>query len=38
VFNKKQYLLDTMLAGFSAGTVSGAPKIRALEIIVELEK
>jgi len=37
-FNKKLSLLDTMLAGFPAGTVSGAPKIRALEIIDELEK
>ena len=37
-FNKKQSLLDTMLAGFPAGTVSGAPKIRAMEIIDELEK
>ena len=36
-FNKKQSLLDTMLAGFPAGTVSGAPKIRAIEIIDELE-
>ena len=26
-----------MLAGFPAGTVSGAPKIRAMEIIDELE-
>lgn len=30
--------LDAMLAGFPAGTVSGAPKIRAMEIIAELEK
>jgi anthranilate synthase component 1 len=37
-FNKKHDLLDTMLAGFPAGTVSGAPKIRAMEIIDELEK
>lgn len=37
-FNKKHGLLDTMLAGFPAGTVSGAPKIRALEIIDELER
>ena len=37
-FNKKFSLLDTMLAGFPAGTVSGAPKIRAMEIIDELEK
>ena len=26
-----------MLAGFPAGTVSGAPKIRAMDIIDELE-
>jgi len=37
-FNNKHTLLDTMLAGFPAGTVSGAPKIRAMEIIDELEK
>jgi len=37
-FNKKHSLLDTMLAGFPAGTVTGAPKIRAMEIIDELEK
>ena len=37
-FNKKLSLLDTMLAGFPAGTVTGAPKIRAMEIIDELEK
>src|SRR5690606_27071000 len=29
--------LDAMFAGFPAGTVSGAPKIRACEIIAELE-
>ncbi len=37
-FNKKQSILDTMLGGFPAGTVTGAPKIRAMEIIDELEK
>ena len=37
-FDKKHYLFDTMLAGFPAGTVTGAPKIRAMEIIDELEK
>ena len=37
-FDKKQSLLDTMLAGFPAGTVTGAPKIRAMEIIDKLEK
>ena len=31
-------LFDTFLSGFPAGTVSGAPKIRAMEIIDELEK
>lgn len=30
--------LDCLLSGFPAGTVSGAPKIRAMEIIDELEK
>jgi len=28
---------DALRAGFPAGTVSGAPKIRAMEIIAELE-
>ena len=37
-FDNKKSLLDTMLAGFPAGTVTGAPKIRAMEIIDELEK
>jgi len=37
-FNNKHSSLDTMLAGFPAGTVTGAPKIRAMEIIDELEK
>lgn len=30
--------MDALAAGFPAGTVSGAPKIRAMEIIDELEK
>ena len=30
--------LDALMAGFPAGTVSGAPKIRAMEIIDELER
>jgi anthranilate synthase component 1 len=30
--------LDALFAGFPAGTVSGAPKVRAMEIIDELEK
>lgn len=29
--------LDALLAGFPAGTVSGAPKVRAMEIIAQLE-
>jgi len=29
--------LDALISGFPAGTVSGAPKVRAMEIIVELE-
>ncbi len=30
--------LDALIAGFPAGTVSGAPKIRAMQIIEEIEK
>jgi anthranilate synthase component 1 len=30
--------VDALVAGFPAGTVSGAPKVRAMEIIDELEK
>ncbi|GGC69602.1 anthranilate synthase component I [Chelatococcus reniformis] len=30
--------LDALIAGFPAGTLSGAPKVRAMEIIDELEK
>ncbi len=37
-FNNKFTLFETLLSGFPAGTVSGAPKIRAMEIIDELEK
>ncbi len=33
----KLTLFETFLSGFPAGTVSGAPKIRAMEIIDELE-
>ncbi|MEE2698897.1 MAG: anthranilate synthase component I [Pseudomonadota bacterium] len=29
--------IDALMAGFPAGTVSGAPKVRAMEIIEELE-
>ena len=37
-FNKQKSIFETLLSGFPAGTVSGAPKIRAMEIIDELEK
>ena len=31
-------VIDALVAGFPAGTVSGAPKVRAMEIIDEMEK
>jgi len=34
----KYDFVDALAAGFPAGTVSGAPKVRAMEIIDELEK
>ena len=37
-YNNKFTKFKSLLAGFPAGTVSGAPKIRAMEIIDELEK
>jgi Anthranilate/para-aminobenzoate synthases component I len=37
-YKKGTSLIDALLSGFPAGTVSGAPKIRAMEIIDELEK
>ena len=37
VFNNKFSKFKSLLSGFPAGTVSGAPKIRAMEIIDELE-
>jgi anthranilate synthase component 1 len=36
--DKKHDALSALVAGFPAGTVSGAPKVRAMEIIDELEK
>ena len=33
----KHDAIDALIAGFPAGTVSGAPKVRAMEIIAELE-
>jgi anthranilate synthase component I len=37
-FNNRYSKFKSLLAGFPAGTVSGAPKIRAMQIIDELEK
>ena len=37
IYNKKFSKFKSLLAGFPAGTVSGAPKIRAMEIIDKLE-
>lgn len=36
--NPKFTPIEALVAGFPAGTVSGAPKVRAMEIIDELEK
>jgi anthranilate synthase component I len=36
--SKKYDVIDALCAGFPAGTVSGAPKVRAMEIIDELER
>jgi len=38
VLDAKYDALDALAAGFPAGTVSGAPKVRAMQIIDELEK
>ena len=38
IHNKNLSKLNSLLSGFPAGTVSGAPKIRAMEIIDKLEK
>ncbi len=38
VLDQKFDAIDALVAGFPAGTVSGAPKVRAMEIIDELEK
>jgi len=35
---KDRDVIDALAAGFPAGTVSGAPKVRAMQIIDELEK
>ena len=38
ILDEKYDALDALISGFPAGTVSGAPKIRAMEIIEEIEK
>ncbi len=38
VLDEKYDILDALAGGFPAGTVSGAPKVRAMEIIDELEE
>jgi anthranilate synthase component I len=37
MIDPKYDAMDALIAGFPAGTVSGAPKVRAMEIIDELE-
>ena len=37
-YDEQNSMFETLLSGFPAGTVSGAPKIRAMEIIDQLEK
>ena len=36
--DKRHDVIDALMGGFPAGTLSGAPKVRAMEIIDELEK
>jgi anthranilate synthase component 1 len=36
--SRKHDAIDALMAGFPAGTVSGAPKVRSMQIIDELEK
>ncbi len=36
--DKQHDTIDALMAGFPAGTLSGAPKVRAMEVIDELEK
>lgn len=38
VLDDSKDIVDALSAGFPAGTVSGAPKVRAMEIIDELER
>ena len=37
ILDNKKDSIDALISGFPAGTVSGAPKIRSMEIIEELE-
>ncbi|MDH3579192.1 MAG: anthranilate synthase component I [Hyphomicrobiales bacterium] len=37
ILDESHDAIDALMAGFPAGTVSGAPKVRAMEIIDELE-
>jgi anthranilate synthase component 1 len=36
--DKRHDVIEALMAGFPAGTLSGAPKVRAMQIIDELEK
>jgi anthranilate synthase component 1 len=36
--DRKHDVIDALMGGFPAGTLSGAPKVRAMQIIDELEK
>jgi anthranilate synthase component 1 len=36
--SRRHDAIDALMAGFPAGTVSGAPKVRAMQVIDELEK
>ena len=36
--DERHDVIDALMAGFPAGTLSGAPKVRAMQIIDELEK
>ena len=38
IIDKNKKKTDVLFSGFPAGTVTGAPKIRAIQIIEELEK
>jgi anthranilate synthase component 1 len=38
ILDTQHDVIDALMAGFPAGTLSGAPKVRAMQIIDELEK